>query len=154
LSGRTGNQLILRNGVSLKLNDSEIETLKLIEKEAESNISTPLVNEKDCILLFETLLEKYNMGILKMRPNNVAGKIEEKRQEFMQLDAHAMCVVLLQIVQLMKIGVAYGDLSLIKMAPKSGVMLTSKKISKALECILVNQSVTGLFENTIDLLTV
>ncbi len=63
--------------------------------------------------------------------------------------------MLVQIIKITSVGAAaYGDLKLIGEAPKCGVMLMPKKISTLKELVLINQSVTGLFESRIDLLTV
>ena len=61
----------------------------------------------------------------------------------------------MQIIKLSSIGAAaYGDLRLIKQSLTCGKMLILKKISGEGEFVLINQSVTGLFESRIDLRTV
>ncbi|MCR5117556.1 MAG: type II CRISPR RNA-guided endonuclease Cas9 [Lachnospiraceae bacterium] len=154
ISGKTLDRLILRNAVSLKLSLDEIRIVRLIEKSVENNKISGLLKESDCIHVFDDLVKKYSSGIITRRPNNVVEKIKEKRKEFCNLCEMDKCKILLQMIQLMKIGVAYGDLSLLKLAPKSGVMLSSKKISNNTECLLINQSVTGIFESTTDLLSI
>lgn len=64
------------------------------------------------------------------------------------------CRVLYEILQLSIIGNTRADLQLIGGAAISGVMLLSKNITDSKEFILINQSVTGLFEQKVDLLTV
>lgn len=81
-------------------------------------------------------------------------KLGKGKLMFEQLSCWEQGRVLLEILNLTKIGMTSADLTLIGGAAKSGVMLISKKITDAKEFVLVNQSVTGVYENRIDLLTV
>ena len=47
-----------------------------------------------------------------------------------------------------------ADLTSLKEAKKTGVMLLSKKVTSYKKISLINQSVTGIYEEEIDLLTV
>lgn len=47
-----------------------------------------------------------------------------------------------------------ANLNLIGEAAKTGVMTIGKNISQATQCCLINQSVTGIYTNTIDLLKI
>ena len=51
-------------------------------------------------------------------------------------------------------GVYSINLSQLGLSSTYAINRTSKEISKMKECKLINQSVTGLYENEIDLLTV
>ena len=62
--------------------------------------------------------------------------------------------VLLQILQLSQLTNQGADLVEIGGVKKTGVATLNKIISDKTEFKLVNQSVTGLYENEIDLLTV
>ena len=62
--------------------------------------------------------------------------------------------ILNEILKVSAIGGSGADLSLIKEAPGSGIMLMSKKLVKLTELKLINQSVTGVYESYVDLLTV
>ena len=99
-------------------------------------------------------MEKHKSGIYAKRPNPVGDKLSAKFGIFKDLEVSKQCEVLIQIVGLSAIGITSADLTLIKEAPKCGIMLMSKKINGAKELLLINQSVTGLFESRIDLLTV
>ena len=59
-----------------------------------------------------------------------------------------------EILKLTAIGSNAADLRLIKEAGKAGVALIPKKLDNAKEMLLINQSITGVYENSIDLLTV
>lgn len=65
------------------------------------------------------------------------------------------CCVLNEILKILHANVLSGDLSLIGESPNTGTMKTNAKFSeiKDVHSIkLINQSVTGLFEQEIDLL--
>ena len=65
------------------------------------------------------------------------------------------CYVLNEILKILHANVLLGDLKLIDESGQAGVMVTSGKFSeiKGIHSIkLINQSITGLFEQEIDLL--
>ncbi len=60
----------------------------------------------------------------------------------------------MQIINILHANVLSGDLSYIGSAKKSGIMSIRNKIQKGYKSAkLINQSITGLFENEIDLLS-
>ena len=81
-------------------------------------------------------------------------KLNKSKDKFEALDLLSQCKVLLQILQLSRIGTTMADLRLIGLSANSGKILISKNIANIEEFKLINQSVTGLFETSIDLLTV
>lgn len=150
LSGKTGNQIYVRNAISLCLEQKWMTYIKDLEKgERAQGISF----EKN-IELYDILCSKHNEGIFKKKPNPMGEKLQNGRGKFAQLTCLEQGKIILEILNLTKIGLPFADLSLIGEAKKTGVMLISKKISDAEEFTLVNQSVTGIYENRIDLLTI
>lgn len=81
-------------------------------------------------------------------------KLGKGKQMFEKLTCLEQGKVLLEILNLTRIGVTSANLALIGGDTGTGVMRISKKITGAQEFVLVNQSVTGVYENRIDLLTV
>lgn len=154
ISGRSGNRIFLRNAVNLCLCGEWISYIKQVEKSVESgNLREEITSEKN-IELYEILMKKHVEGIYAKRPNAMGEKLAQRQELFVTLSIENQCKTLLQIIGLSRIGVVGADLTLLKEASKCGVMTMQKKISEAKEFILINQSVTGLFENKIDLLTV
>ena len=80
--------------------------------------------------------------------------IEEGLETFKALTIEEQIKTLYQIIQLSKIGDVRGDLRNINGSASSGTMKCNKKITGCREVKLINQSVTGVFENVVDLLTV
>lgn len=100
-------------------------------------------------------MEKHQKGIYAKRPNPVGDKLSKGYVLFEELELAKQCDVLVQIVKLSSVGAAaYGNVKLIGESPTCGKMTFSKNISDFDELILINQSVTGLFESHIDLLRV
>ncbi len=155
ISGRTGNRIILYNAVNLCLSQEWIGYVKKLDKYNEfSQLDRELTKEKN-EELYQELMEKHRKGIYARRPNPMGEKLINAWSSFEQLELEEQCEVLVQIIKITSVGAAaYGDLKLIGEAPKCGVMLMPKKISTLKELVLINQSVTGLFESRIDLLTV
>ena len=76
------------------------------------------------------------------------------QDKFVNLTTEEQIKLLIEIIKLTCVGIVSANLTLIGGAAISGKMLMSKNITDANECILINQSVTGLYENRIDLLRV
>ncbi|MCQ2530711.1 MAG: type II CRISPR RNA-guided endonuclease Cas9 [Lachnospiraceae bacterium] len=154
LSGKTGKQFSLRNAVNLIVDDSWSGYIKLIEKFAESkNISNEITKEKN-IEFYEYLSKKLNSTLFLLKPNNIALRVTEGRESFNKLSIEKQVFVLGQILILSSIGTNTADLSLIGGSSSSGKMYLGKDISNKKEIVLVNQSVTGLFESRVNLQTV
>lgn len=104
--------------------------------------------------LYNVLCEKHSVGIFTLRPNPVGDKIKKGYDKFVNLTTEEQIKLLIEIIKLTCVGIVSANLTLIGGAAISGKMLISKNITDAKECLLINQSVTGLYENRIDLLRV
>lgn len=160
LTGRTGNQLLVSNAVQLLLEKESYEYVGKIVKayeryqkdedfEKDENISM----EKN-LNLYKELKEKHRNQIYNRRPNPVGMKLESGEEKFVNLSIKKQIYVLKQILQLSQRGNQGADLTDIGESKKTGVSLVSKEVTKKQEFKLINKSVTGLYENEIDLLTV
>ncbi len=150
ISGKTGNRFQVRNAVAVCLEQRWLDYIKELEKGEKAEKIAKKQNEE----LYDILCSKHMEGIFSRKPNPMGEKLGKGKQRFEQLSCLEQGKVLLEILNLTRIGMTSADLTLIGGAAKSGVMLVSKKITDAKEFILVNQSVTGVYENRIDLLTV
>lgn len=154
LSGKTGNQVTLRNAVNLCLKQNWIDYIRLLEKYREKQILDAKVTEEDNHSLYDILLQKHTKEIFRFRPNGIGDKLMERKENFEALSLEEQCLVLLQIIRATQIGNAVADLRLLHEAENSGTMKFNKKISDAGEFVLINQSVTGIYESSVNLLTV
>lgn len=154
ISGKTGKQITVRNAVNLCLRNEWVWYIKKLEKAVETAYASEEITEKQNEKLYMQLSEKFNDGIYAKRPNPVGKKLAAKTEAFCELDLLKQCKVLLQILRLSAVGISEADLTEIGEAAKTGVMLIPKKITAAKEFLLINQSVTGVYESHIDLLSV
>ncbi|MBQ2982008.1 MAG: type II CRISPR RNA-guided endonuclease Cas9 [Lachnospiraceae bacterium] len=154
ISGRTGNRIILRNATNMCLSTEWLHYIKKLEKYGNSAILDDAICESINIKLYKELEQKFLCGIYKNRPNPVGEKLVNGFERFISLDINEQCKVLLSMLSLSMVGGNGADLSLIGEGSATGKTRISKNISSVNEILLINQSVTGLFENKIDLLTV
>ena len=150
LSGKTGNQIIMRNAVQLCLRQEWINYIKKLEKETIDEVITKEENSE----LYNLLCEKHLEGIYAKRPNPVGEKLRKRIYEFNQLEITEQRQLLLELLNLSKIGVVKANLTLIGETSSAGTMKVSKNISESKEFKLIHQSITGLYEKQVDLLNV
>lgn len=150
ISGKTGKRISLRNAVSLCLSREWVDYINILEKENRYDELTKVKNEQ----LYEELVFKFQNTIFANRPNPVGEKLKNGEELFEKLSITEQAKVLLQILQLTKLGLPKADLKLIGQSTSTGVMPISKTISGVSELKLINQSVTGIYEQQVDLLTV
>lgn len=155
LSGKSGAQLKLRNFTSLKLEQGWINYIKKIEKynerkEIDATITNEL-NEK----LYKKLCDVHAQRIFSMRPNPIGEKLIQHCEDFRKLSIEKQLYVIGQILNATGIVAgAAADLTCIGESKATGMLVIAKKITGSNEFKLINQSVTGIYEQTIDLLTV
>ena len=148
------------NAVQLSLKPDIVEYIRKITKcnEEYSNLSQYKedddLSSENNIELYDILTEKHKNQIYSKRPNTIGEKLFVWRQKFINLSVDRQIYVLLQILQLSQLTNQGADLVEIGGVKKTGVATLNKIISDKTEFKLVNQSVTGLYENEIDLLTV
>lgn len=106
------------------------------------------------IKLYNHLLNKHLNQIYSKRPNPVGEKLKVWKDKFIGLTLQKQIYVLLQILQLSQLINQGADLTDIGGVKKTGVATLNKVISDKKEFKLINQSITGLYENEIDLLSV
>lgn len=141
--------------MELCVNQRWIDYIKIIEKTVEKKKEEcEEIDYDKNVEFYDLLLTKHTQEIFSNRPNPVGAKLKQGRDKFVSLTLLEQCRVLYEILQLSIIGNTRADLQLIGGAAISGVMLLSKNITDSKEFILINQSVTGLFEQKVDLLTV
>lgn len=159
IGGKTGNSYYLYNAVPLKLSVDEVKYIKKLDKAvlkndfSEKDAKSQLVinNEKNTAL-FNTIIRKLENGIYKKRKGGLCASVEKGKDKFCDLQLEEQCKVLQNLISAFATNTQNIDLSLLKESSHAGTMLLSKGIDKLDECILVNQSVTGLFEKEVDLL--
>lgn len=106
--------------------------------------------------LFDMLSAKLTTTTLNVKFAKTASIMNQKKQIFERLSLKEQCDVLIQIITITHANARTGDLTLLNEAKKSGTVTTNSKIAPNKNCKsfkLINQSITGLFEQEIELLS-
>lgn len=161
ISGRSGDRIIYKNADQLILNSYWQMYLKRVYKYLgrKNGKAYPKISEYDGISceenieLYRILKEKITLTAYKSKYEAARKHLEDKQEIFAALGCSEQCQVLAEIMKLFSASAAKAKLELIK-AGKSpiGEIRFSKKIRDK-KYVLIHQSVTGFFEQEIDLLT-
>ncbi len=104
--------------------------------------------------LYLELCRKQKDTIYKYRPNNQYESLMKAQEKFVKLSCEEQCIILNEILWLLKCKPNAANLSLIGGASQAGKITLNKVITNYDSVIMKNQSVTGLYEQTIDLLKI
>ena len=100
------------------------------------------------LAMFDMLIHKMLETIFKVKFYEMGKKIKAKREAFVSLTAEDQCEVIMQMLNILHANVMTGNLTKIGLKEKSGKVTTSIDYSNIKGKVkLINQSVTGLFEN-------
>ncbi len=154
ISGTTENRITMRNCVGMCLGQKWNNYIKKIEKYIDQKVLDEKISSGMNNELYDEILAKHTVSIFRYRPNPSAEMLKKGKERFIKLDIENQISVLYQMLLLTAIGLGKADLTLIGGSRSSGLMLMSKTISSFDEVLLISQSVTGLLEKRIDLLTV
>ena len=131
ISGRTGSQIIYKN-------------------------ANQLVIEPTNVLLYDVLLSKLENHLYSVQYDSIAKVFRDKREAFVDLREADQCRLLIQILILFRNRATDIDISLIGGPKNKGRIRTSNMVNpkKTKQFTIINQSVTGFYEQTVDLLRV
>ena len=162
LRGSSSIQLKLQNDVQLILEYRYEEYLKKLEKYIVRNMEYTgnklltvsehegISNEKNCEI-YTVLRDKIINTIYEYRPANQKEIIVGGYSKFKELTLEEQCIALNEILNLFRCKPISADLRLIGGPPRAGEI--NKNINLSEETFMFHQSVTGLFETKVDLLT-
>ena len=153
ISSKSGNQIIYKPGMQLILGYQNEKYVRNISKYLRKNSDRP-VNEYDNIskdenlILFDLITKKMTGTILSVKFKDMGEKIIAKRDIFIAISVENQCNVILQMLNILHANAMLGDLTnigLSKQAGRAGSSMDYSSVKGRLK--LINQSVTGLFEN-------
>jgi CRISPR-associated endonuclease Csn1 len=156
MSGKAngGDKIVMWNAVNLCLNQANSDYVRLIEKYKNSGeIDDNITSEKN-IEMYDILTEKHDRAIFSKKPNAIGEKLVEGKERFELLDIKEQLYTLHQILLISTIANVTIDLSEIGSNKSVGATSVGKVISEKNHLYLINQSITGIYEEVIDLLTV
>lgn len=160
ITKKSGNQLGYKPAMQLVLSYEQEKYVRNITKYLSQNQNRLLnkydgISVEENVALFDTLVDKMCNTVLRLRFGDMGAKIAGKADDFAALAPEAQCVVLAEILKMLHANVVMGDLTLIGLAKNAGSLLTNVKISQIKNIVsikLIHQSITGLFEQQIELL--
>ena len=159
LGGRSKDSVYLYNAVPLKMKSSQYYYVKKIYKALEKHYyaekdkdGKQILTKEENLELYKEITKKLCNGIFKSRKGSLASTLEKQGYIFETLTLENQCLVLKSIIDSFSSCTKNVDLSLIDAGKNVGTIQLSINISNLKECVLINQSITGLYENEVDLL--
>ena len=162
LSGRSGNRLLFKNANQLLLSKKETEILKKILKFVERRktnkdleiVELDGITENDLTMLYDVFLNKLTNTVYHVRLSKQVKTLNEKRPVFLSLSLEEKCIVLSEILHFFQCKTGTANLKLLKGSGEAGKISISNNISKFESIQIIHQSVSGIYEQEIDLLKV
>lgn len=166
LRGTNEKDVLLQNAVQLCLDEESTTYLKKVEKYVQRNLSRTDkssylsigkmdgITKEQNIELYQVLLDKQKNAIYNKRPASQVKLLEDKKDIFISLILEEQCIVLNEILHLCQCKSVTANFKLLNAGANVGLPKVNKNTALKTSAILINQSVTGLFEQKIDLRTV
>lgn len=160
ISGRDGNNILYKNANQLLLDDDECLILKAImkfegRKKSEKNICiapSDNITEESTEKLYDAFVQKINSHVYNYIYGREAEILNKGKDKFLRLSLEEKCQLLLGISRFFNCSSSLSDLKKIGGSGSAGRIRKGKEISKLESCIMINQSVTGVFEKKVNLL--
>ncbi len=128
-----------------------------VDKVKKKEISSDIIpygeefTKDNNLLLYNQLISKMTATIFKEIFEYLGKALESKILEFKKLSYYEQCYVLVEVIKHIHCNAVKGDLKYLNITCKPFKM---NKILKGDSMSIINQSVTGLFDNKIDLLNI
>lgn len=179
ISGRTGNRMLFYGAGQLCLDEADVNYLKkalkyendiaenelviadknsddIQKQQAQKNLDYYnqkwRIGRKVNMHIYDMLLAKSGNNLYKNRPASQTTDLQEQREFFEKLSLANQIHVIGEILKLFKCASASANLKLLDKGNACGVIKVSNNILKFKQCVLINQSPTGVFEQEVDLM--
>lgn len=156
IRGANETDLSFKNNLQPRLDGYE-DCIRHIEKYLEKNVQFDVDEQRDKLSeegltgLFDAITAKLKT-VYERRPANQWKKLEEGREKFLELSLRDKAKVLNQMLNMIRCDIeTKADLTAIGGGPKAGNIAVNKNTVGKSKLVLINQSVTGLFKNRIEL---
>jgi len=140
------------NATSLCLSNSLAEYIHLIEKSHEKKEVATGINKENNFVLYDNLSEKFVTTSLKNYPRSIGNTLAENKNKFTSLEIGEQTEILYKLLNVTSLGKGENDLSIIGLPKDLGRIRIPVNAEKADKLMVINQSISGLLENRIDLL--
>lgn len=161
ISGRKSRYLIFKNANQAIFDDSLVRTLKLLrnfeERKKENKeiciTSYDKITEDKLLKLYDAFQDKMESTVYKFILNKEVKALKEGKDIFLQMSLEEKCDLLIKISHLLQCRSIRENLKEIGGSSEAGRLILKKDISQYESCVFITQSVTGVFEKEINLLT-
>lgn len=102
--------------------------------------------------IYDILLAKSGNNLYKNRPASQTKDLQEQRGAFEKLPLSKQIYVIGEFLNLFKCASASADFKLLGKGNSCGVIKATNNVTKCKQCVLINQSPTGVFEQEVDLM--
>jgi len=156
IRGENDADIMLKSNMQLRVCEKEEELIrkieKLLSKDSEAiNDRYIKIDENELIYLYDELTAKLEIVYAK-RPANKSADLQDRRELFVKLSLINKAKVINEILTMLRCdNKTDSDLRLIGGGSNAGKISKNKNTICKSNLILVNQSVTGLYENRITL---
>lgn len=157
LTGKSEGRLLVCNAVEMILDKKSNDYIRKLEKvlnEPGVEMTSQGITAQENMDLYQLLKEKHLHSIFSKRPTTIGQILEDKTGDFEKLSLEKQVQVLLQVLKISSKVNQGADLHELGESKTTGYSRISKIVTSENHVYLVNQSVTGLYESKIDLLTV
>ncbi len=159
ISARTGNQLSMKCAEQLVVPEKIYCYFKKIDKfvvrsKVEKNVKiSPLqkITVEENLAVYDCFLDKIKNTKYGKKLSAQETTFEKRREAFLALSLEEQCRFLSNAVVLFQCVPGAADLTLIGGKSQAGSYTLGMNITKQKNIKLINQSITGIFENAIDL---
>lgn len=163
ISSRTGVQIGYKNANQLVIAPEQMQYIKQVSKYLErckaaredvKITSFDGISAEENCDMYRLLLDKLRTARYIVKYETASETLRENGEKFRELSAADQCRVLMQILNLFKTDASGADLKLLCGKAGIGILRTSKNLNgfSGHRFKLIHQSVTGFFEQEIDLL--
>ena len=163
ISGRTGDSIRYKNANQLILSPQWNAYIKGIVKYLErcriarKNLEITRfdrITAQENLTLYQLFLDKLRVPQYAALYPTPLKELEARREKFAALEIKAQCEVLVQILNLFACTAKTANIELLNGVKNTGTIKFTKNLKADSDIRLIHQSVTGVFEKEIDLLTV
>ena len=165
ITGKTGDRCIFKNAIQLRIPKEQYAYAKKIVKFINRQIE---MNQKLKVTPFDRITAEENVSLYNLFLNKLQNKpysnistfktyipvLSEQADKFAGLPPEQQAELLYQIMHFFQCNSILTDLRVLGGKSSVGDIRMTKTISNWDKALLINQSVTGLFEQTVDLKTV
>lgn len=163
ISGRTNDSIRYKNANQLILSPQwnayikgivkYLERCRIARKNLEIT-SFDRITAQENLALYQLFLDKLRVPQYAALYPTPLKELEARREKFAALEIKAQCEVLVQILNLFACTSDKMNLKLLGGKENMGIVQRTKNLKADSDMRLIHQSVTGVFEKEIDLLTV